>query len=78
MYQSFNYINVMSVEAIEEVQTTKGVTAAEYGHQLSGNVNLVSRSGTNQLHGSLFSVFRAEDLNAKERRLATRKIVPRP
>ena len=72
MYQSFNYINVMSVEAIEEVQTTKGVTAAEYGHQLSGNVNLVSRSGTNALHGSLFSVFRAEDLNAKERRLATR------
>ena len=72
MYQSFNYINVMSIEAIEEVQTTKGVTAAEYGHQLSGNVNLVSRSGTNTLHGSLFSVFRAEDLNAKERRLTTR------
>jgi hypothetical protein len=72
MYQSFNYINVMSVEAIQEVQTTKGVTAAEYGHQLSGNVNLISRSGTNSLHGSLFEVFRAEDLNAKERRLATR------
>ena len=50
----------MSVEAIEEVQTTKGVTAAEYGHQLSGNVNLTSRSGTNLLHGSLFEGFRAE------------------
>lgn len=72
MYQSFNYINVMSVEAIQEVQTTKGVTAAEYGHQLSGNVNLISRSGTNSFHGSLFEVFRAEDLNAKERRLTTR------
>jgi len=72
MYQSFNYIHVMSVEAIQEVQTTKGVTAAEYGHQLSGNVNLISRSGTNQFHGSLFEAFRAEDLNAKERRLATR------
>jgi hypothetical protein len=72
MYQSFNYINVMSVEAIQEVQTTKGVTAAEYGHQLSGNVNLISRSGTNAFHGSLFEVFRAENLNAKERRLTTR------
>jgi hypothetical protein len=72
MYQSFNYIHVMSVEAIQEVQTTKGVTAAEYGHQLSGNVNLISRSGTNALHGSLFEAFRAEDLNAKDRRLSTR------
>ena len=72
MYQSFNYIHVMSVEAIQEVQTIKGVTAAEYGHQLSGNVNLVSRSGTNSFHGSLFEAFRAEDLNAKERRLAIR------
>jgi hypothetical protein len=72
MYQSFNYIHVMSIEAIQEVQTTKGVTSAEYGHQLSGNVNLISRSGTNSFHGSLFEAFRAEDLNAKERRLATR------
>jgi hypothetical protein len=72
MYQSFNYINVMSVEAIQEVQTTKGVTAAEYGHQLSGNVNLISKSGTNNFHGSLLESFRAEDLNAKERRLTTR------
>ena len=72
MYQSFNYINVMSVEAIQEVQTTKGVAAAEYGHQLSGNVNLISKSGTNNFHGSLLESFRAEDLNAKERRLTTR------
>jgi hypothetical protein len=38
-YQSFNYIDVMSIEAIQEVQVTKGVIAAEYAHQLSGNVN---------------------------------------
>ena len=36
------------------------------------SVNLISRSGTNSFHGSLFEVFRAEDLNAKERRLTTR------
>jgi Outer membrane receptor proteins, mostly Fe transport len=72
MYQSFNYINIMSIEAVQEVQTVKGVTAAEYGNQLSGNVNLITKSGTNSFHGSLFESFRAEDLNAKERRLATR------
>jgi outer membrane receptor protein involved in Fe transport len=71
MYQSFNYINVLSIEAVQEVQTVKGVSSAEYGNQLRGNVNLITKSGTNQLHGSLFESFRAEDLNAKERRLAT-------
>src|SRR5262245_10105766 len=76
MYQSFNYINVMSIEAIEAVQTTNGVTAAAHGHHLTGDVNLVGRSAPNQLRRSLFSVFRAEDLNAKERRLATRAPLP--
>ncbi|MGH9674464.1 MAG: carboxypeptidase regulatory-like domain-containing protein, partial [Bryobacteraceae bacterium] len=65
MYQSFNYIDTMSIEAIQEVQTTKGVIAAEYAHQLSGNVNLISRSGTNDWHGSLFENFQADNLNAR-------------
>jgi hypothetical protein len=65
MYQAFNYIDTLSIEAIQEVQTTKGVIAAEYGHQLAGNVNLISKSGTNQWHGSLFENFQADDLNAR-------------
>ena len=65
MYQSFNYIDTMSIEAIQEVQTTKGVIAAEYAHQLSGNVNLIAKSGTNTWHGSLFENFQADDLNAR-------------
>lgn len=35
-YQSFNYIDVMSIEAIQEVQVTKGVIPAEYAFQLAG------------------------------------------
>jgi hypothetical protein len=66
---NFNYIHVMSIEAIQEVQTTKGVTPAEYGHQLSGNVNLIAKSGTNQWHGTFFETFKAENLNAADRRL---------
>jgi len=72
MYQNFNYIHVMSIEAIQEVQVTKGVTPAEYGQQLSGNVNLISKSGTNEWHGSLFESFKAEDLNAKDTRRGDR------
>jgi Carboxypeptidase regulatory-like domain/TonB dependent receptor-like, beta-barrel len=72
MYQSFNLIDVMSIEAIAEVQTTKGIVAAEYGHVLTGNVNLISRSGTNDWHGSLFENFQAEELNARVQTAATR------
>ncbi|MCU1330316.1 MAG: TonB-dependent receptor plug, partial [Bryobacterales bacterium] len=44
---NFNIIHTLSMEAIEEVETTKGVTPAEYGQQLSGNVNLTTKSGSN-------------------------------
>jgi len=60
------------MEAIEEVETTKGVTPAEYGQQLSGNVNITSKSGTNSWHGTLFENFRGEALNATDRFLQQR------
>ena len=37
---------------------------ASYGRNPGANVNVVTKSGTNQLHGSLFEFFRNEDLNA--------------
>lgn len=72
MFQSFNYVDTLSVEAIQEVQITKGVISAEYGQQLSGNVNLLTRSGTNNWHGSLFENFQAEELNARGQFLTTK------
>lgn len=69
---NFNIIHVLSMEAIEEVETTKGVTPAEYGQQLSGNVNLSTKSGTNTWHGSLFENFRGAALNATDRFLQRR------
>lgn len=69
-YQSFNYIDVLSVEAIQEVQVTKGVIAAEYAFQLSGNVNLISKGGTNEWHGTAFENFQSDSLNARKQFLA--------
>ncbi len=66
------YINVMSLEGIAEVQTVKGVAPAEYGDALGGQVNLISRSGTNRWHGSFFENFQAENLNARNQLLATK------
>jgi hypothetical protein len=68
-YLQPNLIDIMSIEAIQEVHTIKGVPPAEYGNMVAGQVNLLSRSGTNQWHGSLFENFRAEDLDARNQRL---------
>ena len=69
---NFNIIHTLSMEAIEEVETTKGVTPAEYGQQLSGNVNLTTKSGTNTWHAGMFENFRAAALNAGDRFLQKR------
>jgi len=69
-YGNSGYIQVMSLEGIAEVQTVKGVAPAEYGDALGGQVNLITRSGTNQWHGSLFENFQAENLNARNQFLA--------
>ncbi|MCC6540000.1 MAG: TonB-dependent receptor, partial [Bryobacterales bacterium] len=45
---------------------------AEYGNVVGGQVNLLSRSGTNDYHGSLFENFQAENLNARNQRLANK------
>ncbi len=61
-----NYIDILSLESIEEVHTVKGILPAEYGGALGGQVNVLTRSGSNQFHGSLFENFQAENLNAKD------------
>jgi hypothetical protein len=72
MFGDFNYINGISIEAVGEVQVTKGVIPAEYTRSMGGNLNLLSKSGTNQLHGSVFENFRAEDLNARNQLLTNK------
>lgn len=62
----FNVINLVSLEAINEVQVSKGVLPAEYGRVISGNLNVVTKSGTNQFHGSGFYLLRRDALNARD------------
>jgi hypothetical protein len=68
-YLQPNLIDIMSIEAIQEVHTIKGVPPAEYGNMVAGQVNLLSRSGGNQFHGSLFNNNRTENLDARNQRL---------
>lgn len=72
MKEGHNNIAVVTMEAVEEVQVSKGVFSAEFGRALSGNVNVVTKSGTNELHGSLFELFNAEELNGRSQFLRVR------
>ncbi|MFO0504595.1 MAG: TonB-dependent receptor domain-containing protein [Acidobacteriota bacterium] len=53
-----------STEAIREFRVLTSGYTAEYGRTSGGFVSVVSDSGTNQFHGSLYEYFRNEKLNA--------------
>jgi hypothetical protein len=65
-YGSQNQISVMSLDSIAEVQIVKGVLPAEYGGVAGGQINVISRSGTNNLHGSSFFGAQNEGWNARD------------
>ena len=65
-YGSENQISVMSLDSIAEVQIVKGVLPAEYGGVAGGQINVISRSGTNNFHGSAFYSGQNEGLNARD------------
>ena len=53
-----------SLEAVAEVQVITNQFSAEYGRASGGRVNLRTRSGSPQFHGSAFHFFLDEALNA--------------
>lgn len=69
-YQAPNLVDIMSVDGIQEVAAIKGVIPAEYKNAVGGQVNVISRSGTNRWHGSLFENHRNKALNARFQRLS--------
>jgi Carboxypeptidase regulatory-like domain len=54
-----------NVDAIQEVQSNSGVMLPEIGHGAAGYTNVVTRSGTNSIHGSAFEFFRNAALDAR-------------
>ncbi len=54
-----------NVDAIQEVQSNSGVMPAEIGHGAASYTNLVTKSGVNQIHGSLFEFVRNAAFDAR-------------
>ncbi len=52
-------------EAVTEIQVQTGSTSAEYGSYLGVHINVVTKSGTNNLHGSVFEFFQDDALDAR-------------
>ena len=53
-----------SADAIAEVKTLRGQYSAEFGRSASGQVDVVTKSGTNSIHGSAYEFFRNDIFNA--------------
>jgi len=53
-----------SVDAVQEFTIQTSTYAPEYGRQPGAQVAIVTRSGTNDLHGSLFNYLRNDKLDA--------------
>ena len=51
-------------DALEEFRVETSNYGAQYGRMSGGVVTAVTRSGTNQFHGSLFEFFRDTNMNA--------------
>ncbi len=64
-YQSAARINRVSADALAEMRVQQNQFSAEYGQGIGGVVNYVTKSGTNQLHSSLFEYFRNEKLDTR-------------
>jgi hypothetical protein len=55
-----------SIDGIAEMAVDTSVFRAEVGRAGGGAINLITKSGTSQFHGSLFEYLRNEDLNASD------------
>src|SRR5215475_3130686 len=59
-------VAIPNPDAIQEFKIQTSTYDASYGRNPGANVNVVTKSGTNEFHGSLFEFFRNEALNAND------------
>lgn len=55
----------ITLDAIKEFQVVATGASAEFGRTAGGVVNIITKSGTNNFHGSIFHFQRLENLTAK-------------
>ena len=58
--------SLVSVDALQEFRVLSSTYSAEYGHLPGGQFSLLSRSGTNDFHGSAYDYYRSSAFDARD------------
>ncbi|HEV2964865.1 MAG TPA: TonB-dependent receptor [Candidatus Angelobacter sp.] len=66
----------LSQDAVQEFQVNRSNYNAELGSASGASINIVSKTGTNDLHGSLYSFFRNDALDARDPFAITQALTP--
>ncbi|MFB3827544.1 MAG: TonB-dependent receptor domain-containing protein [Bryobacteraceae bacterium] len=59
------YVLQPAVDSVQEFKIAANAYSAEYGRNAAGQVNVITRSGTNRLHGSVYEYLRNRRLDAR-------------
>ncbi len=74
-----NRVNILSQDFIQEFKSIQGVYSAEMGRASSGGINVITKSGTNEIHGSVFEFIRNDIARRQEfLRNRQRQTAPQP
>ena len=60
-----NNVTMINLDAIAEVRIERNAYSSDYGRNSGAQINVITKSGTNDFHGSLFEFFRNDVLDAR-------------
>ncbi|MGA7521284.1 MAG: TonB-dependent receptor [Acidobacteriaceae bacterium] len=71
-YGGFNTINIVNTADIDQITLSKGIAPPSAGIGMTGTVNIITKSGGNQFHGSAFEFNNNSALGARNQFLTTK------